>query len=467
MAEISSFALQYSHVNFAKLKASPYDLIVTEGDPVPDGDPHPAIGPSAVAQLQSQGRTVVGYVDLSVTDDARSYWDPAWTSDGTDTGDLTAEAPSWLQGQPQNDFGYVVKYWDPAWQQIVIGQAVYLVEHGFDGVFLDDVGSHYFLHGKPGQPDTATLADDMIDLVAAVNAAIKAVNPDAYVVVNGDPYIGTWATGGLGGAEEQKFLAAIDAMLLENQSAQTLADAVSNIGGSAKLLALFSAGSEQDKLDAAMHAYELGIAPYVAPDNGYDALGKFVNPGTAGDDTLSGGDGPNQLSGLGGNDEIHGARGNDVLSGNNGNDTLTGDAGNDTLNGGHGRDLLAGNNGADIFAYTAVNDSTGIDFDTVQGFDANFDGFALWFSVEAIDAKVAHGRLSDAAFVHDLKHTIGAGALAAHDAVLFVPASGDRAGETFLVIDANGVAGYQSQADLVIQLDGAANLAHLTADSFS
>src|SRR5262249_41614815 len=152
--------------------------------------------------------------------------------------------------------------------------------------------------------------------------AVKAINPDACVIVNGDPYIGTWATGGVSGAEETKFEAAIDAMVLENQSTQTLQDAMTNVGDSARVLAIFSVGTEQEKLDAANEAYELGVAPYVAPSQAYNELGGFVNPGTDGDDTLSGGDGPNRLSGLAGDDSIDGRAQDDTLFGNDGNDTL-------------------------------------------------------------------------------------------------------------------------------------------------
>jgi hypothetical protein len=39
-------------------------------------------------------------------------------------------------------------------------------------------------------------------------------------------------------------------------------------------------------------------------------------------------------------------------------------------------------------------------------------------------------------------------------------------GKTFLIVDANGVAGYQANADLVILLGNASSLAGLTATDF-
>ena len=47
-----------------------------------------------------------------------------------------------------------------------------------------------------------------------------------------------------------------------------------------------------------------------------------------------------------------------------------------------------------------------------------------------------------------------AAALPLHDAVLFTPNAGGLAGHTFLIVDANGTAGYQAGADYVIDVTG-------------
>ena len=44
------------------------------------------------------------------------------------------------------------------------------------------------------------------------------------------------------------------------------------------------------------------------------------------------------------------------------------------------------------------------------------------------------------------------GHLGAHHAILFTPNAGTLSGETFLVVDLNGTAGYQSGHDLVIRM---------------
>ena len=72
-----------------------------------------------MAALKAQGRTVVGYVNVAVTDDARYYWNPAWTNNGQDTGTPDGDAPTWLQGALPIDFtgdgnqdALIVDFWD-------------------------------------------------------------------------------------------------------------------------------------------------------------------------------------------------------------------------------------------------------------------------------------------------------------------------------------------------------------------
>ena len=74
MPTISSYALQYSDVNFTTISSSTFDLFITEGAPLAPGGGFPALSDTQVGQLQAQGRTVVGYVNVAVTDDARYYW---------------------------------------------------------------------------------------------------------------------------------------------------------------------------------------------------------------------------------------------------------------------------------------------------------------------------------------------------------------------------------------------------------
>ena len=71
-----------------------------------------------------------------------------------------------------------------------------------------------------------------------------------------------------------------------------------------------------------------------------------------------------------------------------------------------------------------------------------------------------HGALSLASFNADLGAALGG--LGASQAGFFAPDAGDFAGKIFLVVDANGVAGYQAGEDYVFAVTGAP-LADLTA----
>lgn len=176
-------------------------------------------------------------------------------------------------------------------------------------------------------------------------------------------------------------------------------------------------------------------------------------------------------------DTAVGGTGNDVflanddgdrLLGENGADHLTGGAGRDILNGGAGRDVLNGGTGADRFVFQLVSDSTGGRFDRIVGFDpAQHDKIHVPDGVTFVDAAIGGGALSRASFNSDLAAAVNGSALGSHHAVLFTPDAGSYAGDTFLVIDANGVAGYQANADFVIELSQAQHLTDLGAANFS
>jgi len=163
-----------------------------------------------------------------------------------------------------------------------------------------------------------------------------------------------------------------------------------------------------------------------------------------------------------------------VINGGAGHDTLVGGHGNDRIDGGLGADSLKGGAGHDDFVYNSVQDSlgspdggpTGTGYDTITGFDANADKLDLWLAVTGVDAEITSGQLRQVFFDDDMSAAVNAAHLAVGHAVLFTPTSGDLAGRTYLVVEGNGVAGYQSAGDLVIELDGALHLANLTTANF-
>ena len=74
------------------------------------------------------------------------------------------------------------------------------------------------------------------------------------------------------------------------------------------------------------------------------------------------------------------------------------------------------------------------------------------WAVNAINAEVTTGHLNAATFDTDLATAITGAQLGAHDAVIFDPNHGDLHNHLFLIVDMNGVAGYQAGQDQVIRL---------------
>jgi Ca2+-binding RTX toxin-like protein len=241
--------------------------------------------------------------------------------------------------------------------------------------------------------------------------------------------------------------------------------------------------------------------------------------GNAGNNKLSGLDGNDVLIGEGGNNTLLGGAGDDFLVAGSGNDTLSGRSGNDTvsyanagagvsvnltlvaaqstggsgsdklsfvenivgsafadtliagngtniLTGGLGGDSLTGGSGADHFVYDAAAESTGPDYDTITDISLFSDMIYLPFAVTGVDAKITGGPLSLASFDADMAAAVNGAHLGIGHAVAFKANIGSLAGETFLVIDANGVAGYQAGADFVIHLQSGVNINGLDTGDF-
>jgi Ca2+-binding RTX toxin-like protein len=157
----------------------------------------------------------------------------------------------------------------------------------------------------------------------------------------------------------------------------------------------------------------------------------------------------------------------DIFSGSAGDDVLVGGGAGDSLRGGGGEDTLSGGAGRDIFVYNFAAASTGAHFDTITDFDTSGDLIGLDYALAGVNDIVTGGRLTQAHFNDRLEKAIDADALSARHAVLYRPNEGDFAGQTFLVIDANGVAGYQRDADFVINLGDLNNSGALGLEDFA
>ncbi|WP_294356828.1 VCBS domain-containing protein [uncultured Sphingomonas sp.] len=140
-----------------------------------------------------------------------------------------------------------------------------------------------------------------------------------------------------------------------------------------------------------------------------------------------------------------------ILSGS-GNDTLTGGAGNDIIFGGLGHDTMTGGAGNDTFVFNGAADSASTGFDTILDFDRASDTIQVNGQTYASFTDQSGGQLSQNSFDADLSQAIGT-TLTGTNGVFFTASSGDYAGQTFLVINTDGVDGYQAGSDLVIRTD--------------
>lgn len=151
-----------------------------------------------------------------------------------------------------------------------------------------------------------------------------------------------------------------------------------------------------------------------------------------------------------------------TLVGGAAGDTLVGSALGDIIQGGLGADTLTGGGGADTFAFASGADSSGNAIDTITDFDGATDVIDVANAVTGISGSIG-GLLSN---LDGLTSMLGVANLAAGHAVLIQPILGALAGETLMIVDQNGVLGYQPGSDILINLENPADLGSLGLDSF-
>jgi Ca2+-binding RTX toxin-like protein len=137
------------------------------------------------------------------------------------------------------------------------------------------------------------------------------------------------------------------------------------------------------------------------------------------------------------------------FDGGGGNDGFKGGAGADIIAGNAGADRLTGGGGADTFLFNGVSDSLFAAFDAITDFKAGTDKFQLDVDVTGIDAAVSGG----VSVAGDLQGLV-AGHLSSHHAILVAVTGGSLGGHKLLVVDADGIAGYDAGADYVIDVTG-------------
>lgn len=230
---------------------------------------------------------------------------------------------------------------------------------------------------------------------------------------------------------------------------------------------------------------------YILGDDGDDTIdsgdGNDFVEGWNGNDTISTGAGDDGAAGGEGDDIIYGGAGSDNLFGelsnetrdgisvngwlnggdglgHGGEDVIDGGAGADTLVGGMGADTIIGGGGDDQFVYASAAESSGASFDTISG--ANFNHHDVFDLPSAVTsyATLTGGNLDASSFDADLGGVMST-ILSPGRAVLFTATTGSFAGQNFLVVDADGVAGYMARADFVFLIQGS-NVNQIGLDDF-
>jgi Ca2+-binding RTX toxin-like protein len=167
-----------------------------------------------------------------------------------------------------------------------------------------------------------------------------------------------------------------------------------------------------------------------------------------------------------GDDTLNGGGGDDAIYGNRGDDVIDGGAGADTISGDEGADRLIGGGGDDTFVYASAAESTSVTFDTIVGFNfKDTDIFDLPVGVTTV-TQVIGGTLDAATFDADLAVEMNAGVLSVNEAVLFTVTAGSYSGERFLIVDGNGVAGYQAGEDFVFLMEAPTKVAFFDVGDF-
>jgi hypothetical protein len=132
----------------------------------------------------------------------------------------------------------------------------------------------------------------------------------------------------------------------------------------------------------------------------------------------------------------------------------SGASGGVSIRSGAGSDYFNVNHVAEnVFHYEGIALS-GDTRDTISDFNTSTVDKIAFHTVNAVDPVIFGGTLDNANFDSELASAIGAAQLHAGDAVVFNPFNGDLGGNTFLIVDGNGVAGYQAGFDLVIDITG-------------
>ena len=377
-------------LNADELSKLEHDLIVMDFSS--DGSGDTAFSEIEISNIKdgSGGRTVaVSYISIGEASEFRDHWQVSWTSDGTASGSLTIDAPSWL-GPVNEDWpeSRKVRYWEDGWKEIIFndegtGWLDIIVSQGFDAAYLDIVDAYYFWAveatssereaGDPAVNDEKDAAQRMIDFIVEMTAHARETNPQFFVIVQNGAYI-IDALEGDDPARLEAFLDAVGAIGVEdiyfggsndennvfNPDDEAIATLYNDfLKNGIPVLAVDYVNTDDNVSKFSAEATADGFLPYAASSRELDVMDSVIEItaatnendrliGTPGADEIRGLKGADSIQGLAGDDNLFGNAGDDTLRGYTGSDLLKGGKGTDHLYGGKGNDTLYGNKSADI-----------------------------------------------------------------------------------------------------------------------
>lgn len=190
LANVSTWMYQLAGLDtpekIAALASQPYDMVVIDPNNTLKGsESFDTTGMvSSLHQRPTGTRKVIAYIDIGQAESYRSYWGSSWqaptsTSPGSPDFLLTIDPDGWSGNYP-------VAFWDPRWQSIWLGSnglVAQIAREGFDGVYLDWIQA--YTEPKVVAAAQAAGVDPvqaMVDFMAQIRAAGKAVNPNFVVI---------------------------------------------------------------------------------------------------------------------------------------------------------------------------------------------------------------------------------------------------------------------------------------------
>lgn len=373
---------------------SRHDLVVIDYEQ----DGHGSFSASQIKLMKAKGaHKLVSYVSIGEAEDYRDYWKKGWAT----------KKPAWLEREnPDWDGNYKVRYWHPDWQKLTLDRIREVAKAGYDGAYLDIVDAYEYF-----APRRSSAAKDMVDFVAKIAAAARAINPNFLIIPQN----------GEGLLKYRKYLSVIDGIAKEDLYYGLDGDGIRNasqeIAYSRKYLDIarkagkFVLNVEYLSDKSAVSTYlkdvsKTGYVPYVGPRDldklSYDVPYASSKAAQAAAGSIAAGDAI-----------LMGSASDDLLKGAGGNDALNGRDGADTLSGGEGSDLLVGGAGWDVFRFDTQPRAKNVDM--IADFNPMEDRIALETTSFGLDPGVnggwwsqTGGTLSPSLFHVGLKASTGA-----------------------------------------------------------